>query len=408
MSFANLVAKAVTETTKEWAAIKKRQEKDRQAAARMTDRYWRGRSTRTTIKDAAYEVMADAYAKAAGGAGMANARQIMYAARPAIQKLTDESLNDVYFTQNLLPAYMREHPSETAGWDVVYDARGHLTEPHTDHEINLGTIGVRKYLADMKRDPDLKINLPELDSSFPTHGYRNRYGAVLYIEKEGFLPLLESARFAERYDIAIMSSKGMGTTAARDLIGRLCNSVKILVVHDFDKSGFSIAGTLTRNTKRYRRASGVSVIDLGLRLADVEKWDLETENVSHNGDPTANLRANGATVAEIEFLQDQRVELNAFTSDQFVAWLDSKLVEHGVEKVIPDNEILDQAYRRAAAVRRYQAMIDEAREKVATYAKGLTAPQTLRAKVAKRLAKDPTLAWDEAMAVLTGEQERSL
>ena len=46
-------------------------------------------------------------------------------------------------------------------------------------------------------------------------------------------------------------------------------------------------------------------------------------------------------------------------------------------------------------------------EKIATYAEGLTVPKTLRAKVAKRLAKDPTLAWDEALAVLIDAQERS-
>jgi hypothetical protein len=31
------------------------------------------------------------------------------------------------------------------------------------------------------------------------------------------------------------------------------------------------------------------------------------------------------------------VELNAFTGDQFVMWLDSKLIEHGMTKVIPDH-----------------------------------------------------------------------
>lgn len=157
-----------------------------------------------------------------------------------------------------------------------------------------------------------------------------------------------------------MSSKGMGTVAARTLIEGLSKSATIFVLHDFDKAGFSIAGTLTRDTRHYEFVTEVRVIDLGLRLSDVEKWQLQSEAVQYNSDPTCNLVENGATAEEIKFLYEcscgrgRRVELNAFTSDHFVEWLDSKFAEHGVKKVVPDEEILEQAYRRAAAVRRYQ------------------------------------------------------
>ena len=40
---------------------------------------------------------------------------------------------------------MAEHPDQTAEWDVVYDARGHFAEPHTERLISLGTINVRGY-----------------------------------------------------------------------------------------------------------------------------------------------------------------------------------------------------------------------------------------------------------------------
>src|ERR1700759_3498962 len=53
---------------------------------------------------------------------------------------------------------------------------------------------------------------------YPTMGPQHRYAAVLFIEKEGFAPLLRAARIAERFDIAIMSTKGMSTTAARQLL----------------------------------------------------------------------------------------------------------------------------------------------------------------------------------------------
>ena len=45
---------------------------------------------------------------------------------------------------------------------------------------------------------------------------------MLYIEKEGFDPLIEQAQIAERHDLAIMSCKGMSVTAARELVDRTC------------------------------------------------------------------------------------------------------------------------------------------------------------------------------------------
>ena len=43
----------------------------------------------------------------------------------------------------------------------------------------------------------------------------------------------------------------------------------------------------------------------------------------------------------------ERVELNAMTSGQFITWLEGKLDEHEVRKVVPDEEALAKAYLRA-------------------------------------------------------------
>ena len=192
-SFADSLASAVHKTTKEWAAIKKKEERDRSSAVRLREKYIAGRSLRTTIKEVAYAVMPEAYRKAGGGQYPVNARQLMYAARPAIQERTGQPLNDAYFTQTLLPDYIREHAAETADWDVVYDARGHLLEPHTGKRIDLGTLGVRRYLSGMNEQAAPELEPPEFSEEFPTHGPKNRFGSILYIEKEGFLPLLEQA-----------------------------------------------------------------------------------------------------------------------------------------------------------------------------------------------------------------------
>ena len=272
MSLPKAIIKAVTKGTAKWA--KQRKAEERHEAAVQNRRYMWVRHYQVTIKEAARRVMERAYMTAsANGTLPANARQVMYAARPLIQKLVpDKQLNDQYFTQVLLPDYI----SKTGvRWNVVYDDRGHFTEPHTDRQIGLGTISVRDYLASISEpvwiDHSLQIG------GIETRGPMHRFGAVLFIEKEGFLPLFEHVRLAKRFDIAIASTKGMSTTACRELLDQMCSQeVPMLVLHDFDKSGFSILGTLRQNTRRYRfRGGAPAVVDLGLRLDDVDGLDLE-------------------------------------------------------------------------------------------------------------------------------------
>jgi hypothetical protein len=126
--------------------------KQRRAEEREKSRVLRRRDAlvfieRVTIKDAAWAVMEEAYRKvSSGGRYPAHARQIMYAARGSIQDATGRQLDDQYFTQTLLPNYLNAHPQETADWDVVFDARGHFEEPHTEQIVPLGTLDVRRYL----------------------------------------------------------------------------------------------------------------------------------------------------------------------------------------------------------------------------------------------------------------------
>src|SRR5262249_10322535 len=161
---------------------------------------------------------------------------------------------DQYFCQTLLPDYLRINWQETKTWDVVFDARGHFVEPHTELIVPLGTLEVRGYLGGIRpvQDSDLGKVAPEVKQKlYPTHGPRGRSGAVLFIEKEGFMPLFKRVHLAERYDIAIMSTKGLSVTASRALVDALCPDIPLLILRDFDKAGFSIAGTLRNNTRRY-------------------------------------------------------------------------------------------------------------------------------------------------------------
>ncbi len=397
---------AVEGVTKKWA--KQRKKEERAASALMNRRYAMTRCYHTSIKDAAWQVMEKAYLKAsANGTLPAHARQIMYAARPHIQQIADKEIGkgfDQYYTQTWLPDYIEE---EGVDWNFVFDARGNFHEPHTEEQVPLGTIQVRNYLGRVQRhfvgEPDFNV----WEKRYPTLGPENRYGAILFIEKEGFMPLFEEVKLAERYDLAIMSTKGMSVTASRELVDVLCGNhdIPLLALHDFDKAGFSIIGTLKRDTRRYTFTNCIEVIDLGLRLDDI--GGLITEGVYTRSPEKArwNLEENGATGEEIEFLLRQRVELNAFASDELVKWIESKLEQHGVTKVIPDTDSLAGAYHRTRAQARMQAKIDEIIEAESEEGEVGKVPDDLRKQVEERLKSHPATSWDEAVREIVEADE---
>jgi hypothetical protein len=209
-----------------------------------------------------------------------------------------------------------------------------------------------------------------------------------------------------------MSTKGVSNTASRRMVEELGAGydIPLLVLRDFDKAGFTIVGTFRRDTRRYTFTRPFAVIDLGLRLEDVTAWELQAEDVQYGAsDPTRNLRDNGATTAEVKFLckgQDwhgyhgQRVELNAFTSPDLIAWVEGKLHEHGVRKVIPGTAVLAAAYRGAVAKRlaqqRVQALLAAARDE----AEQVRVPARLARKIRRLLQERPEASWTTAVAAL--------
>jgi Protein of unknown function C-terminus (DUF2399) len=358
-----------------------------------------------SIKDATWQVMAYAYAHAAGDVGLANARQIMYAARPAILELTRRSqFGDQYFTQTLLPDYLNEFPRETENWDVVFDDRGHFAEPHTGHTIGLGTLAVRGYLAEC-REPQI-IGAAIAPARVSTFGPNGRYRSALFIEKEGFISICEHTRIAERFDTALMSTKGMSVVAARRLIDALAaHGVRVFVLHDFDVSGFSIRKTFTESGRRHKFQNNLDFVDIGLRLDDVRELGLPSEPVALTASRETlaeRLAINGAADDEIAFLMTgQRVELNAMTSDQFIAFLERKLTEHGAAKVVPDSDTLASTYR--AMTRSQIANARFAAELQRLLDEPVAVPPGLAERVCKYLEEHPAQTWDGAIEALARE-----
>ena len=269
--FAQGILDDVKKVTKKWAEQSRREIRDANARSARRSAFIRARQI--TVQDAAWEIMEQAYLKASGGGKLpVKPRQIMYAARGHIQQRTGKKLDDRYFCQTILPDYVAANPELTASWDIVWDARGNLIEPHTNRQVPLGTLEVRDYLA----GGESRYLVRESHGGWATCGPDDRFGAVLFVEKEGFMPLFRAVKLAERYDLAIMSTKGLSTTAARQLVDHFVGTKKVPVfcIRDFDLDGFKIAGTLRAGTRRYSwRSRGA--IDLGLRGEDIEKWELE-------------------------------------------------------------------------------------------------------------------------------------
>jgi hypothetical protein len=174
------------------------------------------------------------------------------------------------------------------------------------------------------------------------------------------------------------------------------------VVHDFDKAGFEISQRLTQvsdwaveyDRVTYDFENDIEVIDLGLRLADVEKYDLGEEEVEFGG---SFARDSICTEEEKEFLRSgRRVELNAFTSPQFIEWLEGKLTEHLGGRLVPDDATLADAYRRALAIAHINRAIEEATEAAVERAQAAEVPEGLRQQVLRALEKSSG-AWDTAL-----------
>jgi hypothetical protein len=194
----------------------------------------------------------------------------------------------------------------------------------------------------------------------------------------------------------------VSVTAARRLIDNICgdHDLPLFVLHDFDVAGFLILGTLQRDTRRYQFSSDVEVVDLGLRLADIAGLEREPAAASrvNTGILRDQLAENGAADAEIDILLDERVELNAMTSDGLIEMIERKLQEHGLEKVLPDDDLLAETYRafhHSQQLRvKFQKMEDEFEDTE------IEVPGNLQEQVRTVLDEHRDLRWDDAVQIV--------
>jgi hypothetical protein len=142
------------------------------------------------------------------------------------------------------------------------------------------------------------------------------------------------------------------------------------------------------------------VIDLGLRLADIAGLEREPAAATKVSADIrrAQLAEDGATDAEIAILLNERVELNAMPSDTLIAMIERKLKAYGLQKVIPDDDVLGEAYQafhRSQQLRvKFQKMEDEFEDT------GIEVPRNLNEHVRAILDEHGDLRWDDAVQIV--------
>ena len=107
------------------------------------------------------------------------------------------------------------------------------------------------------------------------------------------------------------------------------------------------------------------------------RLEAETVEVKNRAARRQTLFEHGATIEEIMFLapsfesdECQRVELNAMTSPQLVEFVERKLIEHGIAKVVPADEVIAAHARRLIERTLTKKAIDEMATEIEKLAKG--------------------------------------
>jgi hypothetical protein len=267
-------------------------------------------------------------------------RQLYYALRPYVM---EESGEDGELDYTHFASIITKIESDAGDLPGMYrDPRGVLYHPHTQETIPIGTIAVEQY----KR---------------PVWTFRH----VLYIEKEGLFEVLKQAHFPERYDCALLSSKGFASRAVRDLIdllGEHHEDVNVYCLHDADGPGTKIyealqEGTLAREARKIKIHNlglepweglemGLQVEEFGERKAKVVTATYVNREYMHKGVLPEDFKHPESKWSE--WLQTKRIELNSMTSPEFLEWIEKKFNDMGVEKVMPPVEVLHETYRTTA------------------------------------------------------------
>ncbi len=327
----------------------------------------------------------EAAAKASGeGEIRFSIRQLYYVVRPHFIGVFGGTLDYGYFCQVV------GEFEEAQGCDIrgMYrDSRGTLYHPHTGDEIALGTLSAEEY-----ERPAWTFN------------------KILYCEKEGFFPILRAAKFPERFDCALITSKGFASRAIRDVIDLIGDSpepIKVFCIHDADAYGTMIYESLMEATTA-RPARSVKIINLGLEPEEGREMGLEVEAITQDK-PRELPVARYVSAEDRGWLQSNRIELNAMTSPQFLGWLEEKFLGHKAKVIPPADVLVDrlrdnvqaqiEAHEIAEACRKARVPERVGREMVRIEKSIVAARSSIEGEVGQILDDFPEERWTKAVEV---------
>lgn len=376
------------------------------------------RKTSFTLIDAADMCMQDAYNKVSNnGQYWANARQLMYAARPRLLEITGKtSFQDSYFSQDLLPHFLQANPELTANWKVAYDKRGSVIQPHTGQSVGLGTVEIDRLTNHVTLKPMSKLSSFRYSNAAP----ERRFSGVLFVEKEGFNEAIEESGLLGRYDIALASTKGNSVVALRVLLDEMVTrnpDFKVFTMTDFDISGTSIKTTLTKdNELRYVFKNDIQTIPICVTwdqakalhengLSEPVKFPKPPNKTDEEIDDAIEakfrflVRENDVEQEGARFLmyEKRRVEINAMTTGEILDLIEGAFKEHAT-KVLPDQHHLEGAWKEQLLSAHLEKVEAQIRDELTLQ----EMPENLMADVEAILKEDPSQSWDQAVREVAG------
>lgn len=242
---------------------------------------------------------------------------------------------------------VERYEEEELGKRVIYrEKRGFFVEPHTNREIELSTKAVENY------DPPEK-----------------QFGNLLYVEKEGYYELLhKDFELTKKYDIGLINAKGTAVNAARDLVEKIqrkYDDVNLYILTDLDIRGVGIAEDAKKPDDVSSLQGEFDATHLGVTLEDVKKYDLPIESRDYSSPVKNELERKhreGKVSDELYefFLKNggQGVQINAFGPPELRDYLVDKFEEHGIEKVKPNKEDIEEPEVESPEKLRERALLE--------------------------------------------------
>jgi hypothetical protein len=91
------------------------------------------------------------------------------------------------------------------------------------------------------------------------------------------------------------------------------------------------------------------------------------------------------------------------TSDALIAMIERKLKDYGLEKVVPDDDLLGKAYQK---FHRSKELREEFEELESEFQESeIKVPKNLRNRVRAMLKRHPDLRWDDAIQIVLDETQ---